>query len=63
MNIPKKRMDGNDSHFTKLEKFFDQCFQALLTINYEETKCIIIASPGFVKENFKLYCEKMVDKE
>jgi len=56
--IPRKRK-GDVSQYEKgMQKFFDQTMQAILNpnhINFSVIKCLIIASPGFVKDQFMEY--------
>jgi hypothetical protein len=33
-----------------MEKFYEICFDVLKSLDFEKLKCIIIASPGFVKD-------------
>lgn len=41
------------SLFQGLAKFYESVMQAILRhVNFEIVKCILIASPGFVKEQF-----------
>jgi protein pelota len=41
-----------------MEKFYEQTFAALITLDFEKLKCIIIASPGFVKDQFMEYVKE-----
>lgn len=55
-NIPRKRKNFCSQHQKGLEDFYEQIFQAMLKyINLEQIKCVIIASPGFVKDKFVEY--------
>jgi hypothetical protein len=46
-----------------LEKFFDRIIQALLThINFDVVKAVIVASPGFIKDQFFAYMNDYVVK-
>ena len=57
MIIPKKRRGDTSQHEKHLNKFFEAIFQALLRhINFTIIKCLVIASPGFVKDQFFDYC-------
>lgn len=51
--IPRKRK-GNVKHHEKgLAKFFDSVMQGILRhVNFEVVKCVLIASPGFVRDQF-----------
>ncbi|CAF0718962.1 unnamed protein product [Brachionus calyciflorus] len=56
MNIPRKRKGFCANHDKNMEKFYDRIIQALLThINFEVVRAIIIASPGFLKDQFLEY--------
>ena len=57
VSIPKKRKGFSNSQQEKaLARFHDQIYQAMLQhLNLEKLKCIIIASPGFLKENLMAY--------
>ncbi|CAH8609787.1 unnamed protein product [Dicrocoelium dendriticum] len=56
-NIPRKRPGLPTSHHEKgLLRFFDQIMLALERhIRFDIVKCIILASPGFVREQFYEY--------
>lgn len=51
--IPRKRK-GSASQFEKgLQRFFESILQALLRhVNFDVTRCVLLASPGFVKDQF-----------
>eukprot|EP01119_Soliformovum_irregulare_P007286 TRINITY_DN1968_c1_g1_i1.p1 TRINITY_DN1968_c1_g1~~TRINITY_DN1968_c1_g1_i1.p1 ORF type:complete len:410 (-),score=116.18 TRINITY_DN1968_c1_g1_i1:40-1242(-) len=54
--IPRKRRGSVTVHDKGLQKFFEQILQAMIRhFNFEVIKCIIIASPGFVKDQFYEY--------
>ncbi|XP_009859396.2 protein pelota homolog [Ciona intestinalis] len=51
--IPRKRRGNAQQHDKGVEKFFDSVMQAIIRhINFEVVKCVILASPGFVKDQF-----------
>jgi len=51
--IPRKRKALQEAHQKGLIKFFDSVYQGLLRhINFEIVKCVLIASPGFLKDQF-----------
>ncbi len=55
-NIPRKRKGQCSQHDKGLTKFYDQVIQAILRhVNFDIVKCVLIASPGFVKEQFAEY--------
>jgi len=35
-----------------MNKFFQLCLDSLMTIDFNVIKCCILASPGFVKDEF-----------
>jgi protein pelota len=58
MQIPRKRK-AIEGHDKALEKFFELCSTAISThINFETVKTLLIASPGFVKDQFVVYLKK-----
>lgn len=55
-NIPRKRKGMCAQHDKGLTKFYDQIIQAILRhVNFDIVKCVLIASPGFVKDQFYSY--------
>lgn len=57
-NIPRKRRGGH-GHADALAKFFENVLQAMLRhFDFSILKCILIASPGFVKDAFFEYLSK-----
>lgn len=53
MNIPRKRKGFCSQHDKGLLRFYDAVIQGILRhINFDVIKCILVASPGFVKEQF-----------
>ena len=53
MQIPRKRKGNTQQHDKGVEKFFDAVMQAVIRhINFDVVKCVLIASPGFVKDQF-----------
>ncbi len=60
-SIPKKR-NGSSEHDKGKKKFFDKILNQLVKqINFENIKVIIIASPGFTKDDFKKYMEETIE--
>ncbi|XP_028140905.1 protein pelota [Diabrotica virgifera virgifera] len=56
VNIPRKRKGFVQQHEKGLAKFYDTVMQAILRhINFDIVKCILVASPGFVKDQFYEY--------
>ncbi|CAL8084434.1 unnamed protein product [Orchesella dallaii] len=62
-SIPRKR-HGNIGNYEKgLQKFFENVMQAVIRhVNFEIVKCVLIASPGFVKEQFFDYTFQQATK-
>ncbi|KAL0491322.1 cytoplasmic exosome component Dom34/Pelota [Acrasis kona] len=57
-SIPKKRYSA-ESHEKNLNKFFEANMQAILrNIDFNIVKCVILASPGFVKDQLLSYMLK-----
>lgn len=53
MAIPRKRKNMCSAHDKSMDKFFERILQALVQhINFDVVKAIIIASPGFIKDQF-----------
>lgn len=56
LNIPRKRKGNCEQHEKGLTKFYAAVMAAVVRhFNFAKIKCIIIASPGFVKEQFHEY--------
>ncbi len=56
VNIPRKRKGHVSQHEKGLHKFYDAVMQGILRhMNFDVVKCILIASPGFVKDQFYEY--------
>ncbi|CAG8567323.1 11734_t:CDS:10 [Dentiscutata heterogama] len=54
--IPRKRKGFVTNYEKGLQKFYDQVLQAILRhVNFEIIKVIILASPGFVKDQLREY--------
>lgn len=63
VNIPRKRKGNAKSHETGLTKFYDAVLQGILRhINFDVVKCVLIASPGFVKDQFFDYLNQYAVK-
>lgn len=53
MAIPRKRKNHPASHDKGLAKFYEVVMKGiLLHVNFDVVKCVLIASPGFVKDQF-----------
>ena len=60
-NIPKKR-NGSTKHEKGKDSFFEKILnQFVKQINFDNTKVLIIASPGFTKDDFKKYMEEKIE--
>jgi len=56
VNIPRKRKGNCQQHDKGLFKFYDQVIQAVIRhFNFDVLKCVLVASPGFVKDQFTEY--------
>jgi len=56
MSIPRKRKNFPSQHEKGLTKFYDAVMQGILRhVNFDIVKCVLIASPGFVKDQFFEY--------
>jgi len=54
-SIPKKRA-ASKNHKDGVAKFFEQVLQAIVRdIDFEIVKCVIVSSPGYVKDDFFKY--------
>lgn len=53
LNIPRKRKGNVSQHEKGLHKFYEAVMQGIMRhINFVVVKCVLIASPGFVKDQF-----------
>jgi len=56
VTIPRKRKGNCSQHDKSLLKFYDKIIQAILRhVNFNVVKCVLVASPGFVKDQFYEY--------
>ncbi|XP_055777512.1 protein pelota homolog isoform X2 [Salvelinus fontinalis] len=56
VTIPRKRRGSCTQHEKALERFYEAVMQGILRhINFDVVKCILVASPGFVKDQFMAY--------
>lgn len=54
--IPRKRKGNVTQHEKGLTRFYDNVIQSIMRhINFDIVKCVIVASPGFVKDQFMNY--------
>jgi protein pelota len=61
-NVSKKS-SGEEVHNKSLARFFEECYRGIKSINYEKIKCMIVASPGFVNEQFLKYVKEESNNE
>lgn len=58
VNIPKKRT-GSSQQSKAMTKFYEAIYQAMLRhIDFTKIKCVLLASPGFVKDDFFQYMQQ-----
>ena len=63
VSIPRKRRGASAQHEKALTRFYDTVLQAILRhINFDVVKAIIVASPGFVREQFLDYMQQYAVK-
>ncbi|KAM7309954.1 protein pelota [Ixodes scapularis] len=56
ISIPRKRKGSCSQHDKGLQRFYEAVMQAILRhVNFDVIKCVLIASPGFVKDQFYEY--------
>ncbi|KAJ8245894.1 hypothetical protein GJAV_G00261430 [Gymnothorax javanicus] len=56
VTIPRKRRGNCTQHDKAVERFYEAVMQAILRhVNFDVVKCILVASPGFVKDQFMSY--------
>lgn len=56
VSIPRKRKGSVQQHEKGLAKFYEQVMQSILRhVNFDVVKCVLIASPGFVRDQFYDY--------
>ncbi|XP_055543941.1 protein pelota [Wyeomyia smithii] len=56
VSIPRKRKNNVQQHEKGLAKFYDSLIQSILRhVNFDIVKCVLLASPGFVKDQFYEY--------
>lgn len=56
VTIPRKRRGNCSAHDKGLGKFYEAILQAVLRhIDFAVVKCVLVASPGFVKDQFMEY--------
>lgn len=64
MPIARKRKGLTQQHEKSLNAFFNAIAVAFIRhVNLEQIKCVIVASPGFLREQFMTYFWEYVEKE
>ncbi|TRY64755.1 hypothetical protein DNTS_017804 [Danionella cerebrum] len=59
VTIPRKRKGSCAQHDKALDRFYEAVMQGILRhFNFDVVKCILVASPGFVKDQFISYLFK-----
>jgi len=54
--IPRKRKGNVQQHEKGLQRYFESVMQGILRhVNFDVVKCVLIASPGFVRDQFHEY--------
>lgn len=62
-NLPRKRGAAAAGFDTALNKFFEQTLQAILrSVNFDVVKCMVLAGPGFTKEQLQRYIDEQAQK-
>jgi protein pelota len=56
-NVSKKT-SGQEIYNKSLNKFFLDCYRAIRTIDITPMKCFVIASPGFLNDQFFRYIQE-----
>ncbi|KAI9150929.1 Translation factor pelota [Blastocladiella emersonii ATCC 22665] len=56
VSVPRKRRGSSSNHDKAVARFFDQVYQAVLRhIDFAVIKCVLVASPGFLKDQLFEY--------
>nr|XP_055032094.1 protein pelota homolog [Misgurnus anguillicaudatus] len=59
VTIPRKRKGSCSQHDKALDRFYEAVMQGILRhFNFEVVKCVLVGSPGFVKDQFISYLFK-----
>lgn len=59
-NIAKKA-SGEEVYKKSIGKFFNEVYLAMKSLDFEKIKCLVIASPGFVNEQFMKYVKSQIE--
>lgn len=64
VNIPRKRKNFCSQHEKGMLEFYERILQAMQScINFDVIKCVLVASPGFVKDKFIEYMWQQANKQ
>lgn len=62
-SIPRKRIGSSSRHDKAILKFYDLVIQAIVRhIDFKVCKCVILASPAFIKDDFYEYMQSQAVK-
>jgi protein pelota len=61
-NISKKS-SGDEIYRKSLNKFFQECYMIIRTLDFDRIKCFVIASPGFINDQLLRYIRAELEKE
>lgn len=63
-SLPKKRGTSSLDYNKALTRFFDKVLQAVVkNVDWEHIKCLVIAGPGFAKDDFKSHLDSEVVRQ
>ncbi len=63
ISLPRKRRAAVQQHEKALNRFFEAIVQAILRhVNFDIIKCVLVASPGFTKDQFFEYMVNVANK-
>ncbi len=63
ISVPRKRRAAVQQHEKALNRFFEAIVQAILRhVNFDIIKCVLVASPGFTKDQFFEYMVNVANK-
>ncbi|ETO21313.1 meiotic cell division protein Pelota/DOM34 [Reticulomyxa filosa] len=61
--IPRKRAGSSSRHDLAIEKFYMQVLEAIVRhIDFDVVKCVVLASPAFIKDDFYEFIWKTVSQ-
>lgn len=61
-NISKKS-SGDEIYKKSLNKFFQECYAIIRTLDFNRIKCFVIASPGFINDQLLRYIKGELEKD